>query len=75
MSASHFPVYWRFDGTSQGTVTIDRGSGTFAVRLYRRRRAYELPLAFVAQLIAERVMKAEAREKVAARKAKRKAGR
>ncbi len=71
MSRALFPVYWRFDRTTQGTVTIDRGAGTFSVRPYRRRRAYELPLAFVAQLVAERIIKSEAREKLAARKAKR----
>lgn len=71
MSRASFAVYWRFDGTNQGTVTVDRSAGTFSVRPYRRRRAYELPLAFVAQLVAERIIKAEAAEKRAAAKARR----
>ncbi len=71
MSRANFRVYWRFDGTSEGTVTVDRSAGVFSVRPYRRHRAYELPLAFVAQLVAERIIKQEAAEKRAARRAKR----
>jgi hypothetical protein len=32
---------------TDGTVTIDRGAGTFSVRPARRRRVYTLPLALV----------------------------
>lgn len=63
MTTARFKVYWRFDGTSEGTVEIDRASGVFSVRPHRRHKAYELPLAFVAQVIAERVIKAEAFKK------------
>lgn len=51
----------------QGTVTIDRGAGLFAVRPYRRRREYVLPLSTVAEIVVARVVKAE----VAARRAER----
>jgi hypothetical protein len=67
---AHFKVYWHFDKTSEGTVTIDRGADTFSVRPHRRHKSYELPLAFVAQIVAERCIKVEAEEKRAARKAK-----
>lgn len=60
MTTARFKVYWHFDGTTQGTVEIDRNVGTFTVRPHRRHTAYELPLAFVAQVVAERVIKAEA---------------
>ena len=59
MSTARFRVYWNFDGTREATVEIDRVVGTFSVRPHRRRRTYELPLAFIAQLVAERVIKAE----------------
>lgn len=59
MTTARFRVFWSFDGTSQGTVEIDRRVGTFTVRAHRRHRAYELPLAFVAQIVAERVIKAD----------------
>jgi hypothetical protein len=75
VTTARFKVYWRFDGTSEGTVEINRSAGTFAVRPHRRHKAYELPLAYVAQLIAERVIKAEAfrkrMEKAKARVARR----
>lgn len=75
MSRAKFPVYWRFDGTTQATVVIDRGAGVFSVRPHRRRRTYELPLAFVAQLVATRIIKAEAAEKLLARRRAKKGGR
>lgn len=70
MSLARFRIFWRFDGTTEGTVTIDRGSSVLSVRPYHRKRTYDLPLAFVAQLVAERVMKAEAMEKKAAKRRK-----
>ncbi len=68
---AHFSVTWRFDGTTQGTVTVDRNSGTFSVRPHRRHKAYELPLAFVAQIVAERVIKTDAAARRAEKKARR----
>lgn len=59
MTVARFKVYWNFDHTSQGTVSIDRSAGTFNVRAQRRHKSYELPLAFVAQIVAERCIKAD----------------
>lgn len=59
MSIAHFTCYWHFDGTSQATVSIDRGAGTFEVRPYRRKKSYTLPLAFIAEIVATRCIKAE----------------
>jgi hypothetical protein len=67
---SRFVVYGRFNGTTQATVTIDRGPGTIEVRPYRRRKSYTLPLAFVADMVMWRCLKAEAAEKRAAKKKK-----
>lgn len=63
MTTARFTVYWNFDRTTQGTVEIDRQVGTFRVRPYKRRTSYELPLAFVAQIVAERCIKAEVLKK------------
>lgn len=70
MSQSHFPFAWRFDGTLQGTVTIDRASNTFTVRPYRRKKAYTLPLAFIAEIVATRCIKADVAAKRLAKKKK-----
>jgi len=72
---AHFVVRWNFDHTDQGTVTIDRDSGVFSVRPFRRHSAYELPLSFVAQIVAERCAKAEALAKRLARKNRKRAKR
>lgn len=63
MTTARFKVYWRFDGTSEGTVEIDRSTSIFTVRPHRRKKSHSLPLAFVAQVIAERCIKAEAFKK------------
>ena len=73
MSIARFRVYGRIDGVNECTVTIDRETGVIAVRPLRRKRTYELPLAFVAGIIFERIAKAEARLKVEAKRAARKA--
>lgn len=74
MTTARFSIQWRFDGTDQGTVSINRGAGTFSVRPHRRHKDYVLPLAEVAQIVAERIIKAEAfkkrMEKAKARKEK-----
>lgn len=64
---AHFKVPWHFDGTYAVTVSVeltDFGTSYFRVRPHRRRRGYELTLAEVAQIVAERVIKAEAKEKL-----------
>jgi len=63
MTTAKFQVDWSFDGTDSVTVFINREAGTFTVRPYRRHQSYELPLAFVAQIVAERVIKAEVLKK------------
>lgn len=68
MSVARARIYWRFDGTSEATVEIDRSAQLFSVRPLRRRRAYVYPLSVVAQIVCERIIKAEAAEKRAARK-------
>lgn len=68
---ARFPITWNFDRSYAATVLISRGAGTISVRPYKRRKVYTLPLAFVAELIAERVTKAEVAAKIKTRKAKR----
>lgn len=63
MTTARFPINWRFDGTTQGTVLINRGAGTFTVRPHRRRKPYTLPLADVAEIVAWRCVKAEVMKK------------
>lgn len=53
------------------TVTIDRDCGLFSVRPYRRRRAFELPLATVAELVVRRIIAGEVAEKKRAKRAAR----
>jgi hypothetical protein len=52
-------VVGRVDGAHGGTVTIDRKLGLLAVRPKGRRRTYELPLAFVAEMVVAKVVKQE----------------
>ena len=72
-------VVGRFDSAGppqEATVTIDRDAGLFEVRPLRRRRTFVLPLAKVAEMVAQRILKAEVMqrrfEKAKARKARRK---
>lgn len=55
------------------TVTVDRAAGLFSVRPLRRRRAYTLPLATVAEIVVARIVKAEVAAARADRRARRKA--
>jgi hypothetical protein len=50
-------IVGRFNGASSATVTIV--GGLFSVRPFRRRRAYELPLADVAERVIFDVVRAE----------------
>lgn len=74
--AAHFRVVGRLDMASrviEGTVTIE--NGIFRVRPLRRRKFYDLPLSTVADMVCQRMIKAEtfrARlEKAAKRRARR----
>jgi len=75
MSISRFRTRGTFDvggGTQDATVEIDRTTGIVSVRPLRRHRKYSLPLAAVAAFICSVTLRAEAREKLAAKKAKKK---
>jgi hypothetical protein len=68
---ARFKVYGRFDGAMSATIEIDRVSEVLEVRPYRRRRGkYILPLAVVAEMVIWRIVRKEAAEKLAAKKAK-----
>lgn len=71
MTIARFRVSGRFNGTTAATVTVNRDTGLVTVRPLRRRRAYELPLAWAAEAVMWQVLKAEAAEKRAARKVRR----
>ena len=75
--ASRFRVVARLDGAraTVGTVTIWRDADMLAVRPLRRRRTYALPLSVVAQMVVERVVRAEIAERRRERAARRKARR
>jgi hypothetical protein len=70
---AHFTVPLRFDGKPSAKVTIEVTDANtyFKVRPFRRKRTYEMLLADVAEIVAWRVVKAEAREKLRAKKARR----
>ncbi len=59
------------DGATEATVTIERSRGLMAIRLLRRRRSYEVPLAVVAEWIVWRLTKVEAAERARAKRAAR----
>jgi hypothetical protein len=63
MSRAIFRFYGRIDGATEGTVTIDRETDLVSVRPLRRRRVYELPLAWVANAVLSKVVKVELAEK------------
>jgi hypothetical protein len=58
-------VMGRFDSASalqQATVTIQRvngAGGLFSVRVFHKRRQYELPLGVVAEMVCQRIIKGE----------------
>lgn len=73
MSVAKFRVFGRnYDGPREATVEIDRGPGIFKVRPLRRRKTFELPLSYVAEMVMWSVLRADAREKNALKRAKRK---
>jgi hypothetical protein len=73
MSIARFRVSGRLDSASryqEGTVTVERNSGLFVVRPLRRRRTYTLPLSTVAEIVCQRIIRAEVTSKKAERKAR-----
>lgn len=63
---SRFKVYGQLDRGGHpisGTVEIDRKAGTFTVRPHRSRKTYTTALSVVADIIVQRMVKAEVREK------------
>jgi hypothetical protein len=75
MSIAKFKVHGSLDrggGSRAGTVTIDRSAGTFKVRPLRSRREYVASLSTVADIIVEKIIKAEVREKQKEKKLRRK---
>jgi hypothetical protein len=78
VSVARFRVVGRLDLASRvtsGTVIIDRGAGLFSVRPLRRHRTYTLPLSTVADMVVQKIVAAEVREKRALKAARRKARR
>lgn len=78
MSVARFRVAGRLDmasRTQEGTVTVDRGADLFSVRPLRRRRIYTLPLSKVAEMVCQKIIMAEAREKRTLKAARRRARR
>jgi hypothetical protein len=78
VKAAHCRVVGCFDMASRpqiATITIDRDRLLFSVRPLRRRRAYELPLATVGEMVVRRIIAHEVAEKRAAKRARRRGGR
>jgi hypothetical protein len=77
LSVARFRVSGRLDmasRTQEGTVTIDRGADLFSVRPLRRHRSYTLSLSRVAEMVCQKIIAHEAREKRAAAVARRRRG-
>lgn len=56
---ARFKVWQRVDGSVGATIEVDRERGLISVRPKGRWRVYELPLAFVAEMIVAKVVKQE----------------
>jgi hypothetical protein len=69
---ARFRILARLDGNraQSGTVTVERAADMFAVRPLRRRRVYALPLSVVAQMVVERVIRAEVLQRRAEKRAR-----
>mgnify|MGYP001564365114 CR=1 FL=1 len=78
MRRARLRVIGRFDAasrTQEATVEIDRAALLFSVRPLRRRRTYVLPLATVAEIVCQRIIKAEVAERLAAKRRRKGRGR
>jgi len=63
-----------YNSRSEATVIIDRANNLISVKPFRQRREYQLRLEDVAAIICDRVILAERKEKMAAKKLKRRGG-
>jgi len=73
MTTAKFKVFSggkHFDGEAEASVVINRDSNLISVRPKGRHRTYELRLEDIAQIIIERIIKAEVREKKMAKRKK-----
>ena len=70
MSVARFRVAFTqpLDGALAATIVVDRASGLFSVRLYRRKRVYELPLAYLAEHVVWRCVRFELAERALERR-------
>ena len=70
---AHFQVFGRlgYSRFEEGTLTVERATGIVTVRRKRSRKPYQITLDKVAELIVQRCCEALAREKRAAKAAKR----
>jgi hypothetical protein len=70
-SQAHFRVRGQFDSLSrvqEATVTIDRETGAFFVRVKHRKKKWESTLSAVAQLFVTHTIHVEAQEKMKAKR-------
>lgn len=63
------------DGAREATVSVERARGLVSVRLLRRRREYVLPLAWVAEAVIWKVIRAEVADRKAEKRKARQARR
>lgn len=78
MNAAHFRIVALLELASRpqaATVSIERRSGLFMVRVLHHKRVYTLPLANVASDVVRGIIRAELREKQKAKREARKARR
>jgi hypothetical protein len=74
MTVARFPVTGTLDGAGarqRGTVSVDRETGMFSVRPFRRKRTYDMPLSVVASMVCRAIILDELRQRRTAKKAKR----
>lgn len=59
------PVSGKFDRSfpQSATATVDTKARLFTVRVYKKQKTYELPMDAVSQMVVERVVRFELKEK------------
>jgi hypothetical protein len=68
---ARFKVYGRYNGKTEATVEVDRNTNLISVRPKHFKKAYEMRLEDVAEVIMWRCIKADLAEKKKAKKVKR----